>query len=322
LNDWLLGDQTYRILPVFPAGADLSTLNSRHPQVAQLNAAFWKKSLDEVIPTVLATAGITSEEFRIFISYKRLDSLPLANQLFRALTETGFDVFLDRFSIDPGVNFQARLTQELADKSLMLLLESEFVAESEWTQVEVAFAKKHDLGLISILLPSGKRLPEVDPAARIEFTDPSDWVGGGPELQADALNKVVLRVKEEHGKAMVRRRERIRDSMRGALDIRQVPYQLGPDGLLDCEAHGKRYALWLTPRPPDLPDFHFAHCRVELPHIPSGSVSRKGVVVGPTAAMETLRFARTSWLADRCQFLCFDEAQITRVADEIARGTL
>ncbi len=275
-----------------------------------------------MVPTILATAGITSEDFRVFISYKRLDALPLADQLFRALTEAGFDVFLDRFSIEAGANFQARLTQELADKSLMLLLESEHVGESEWTQVEIAFAKKHELGLVSVLLPGGKRLADVDRDARIEFPDAADWVGGGPELQPHALKEVVLRVREEHGKAMARRRGRIRDSMRGALALLNIPASVGPDGLLECEAHGKRYALWLTPRPPDLLDFHFAHCRVEPPRPGPGAVPRKGVVVGPTAALETMRMARTNWLADRCQFLCFDEAHITRVAADIARGAL
>ena len=50
-----------------------------------------------------------------FVSY--------ADQLFDALTHARFDVFFDRFRVDPGVDFQRRLTEELAHKSMVLLLE-------------------------------------------------------------------------------------------------------------------------------------------------------------------------------------------------------
>lgn len=323
VDAWLAGGDDYRVLPVFPAGADLSSLTTRNPELAKINAAFWSRSVAEIIPTILSTAAITSDDFRIFISYKRLDSLPLAHQLFGALTEAGFDVFLDRFSIAPAVNFQVRLTQEMADKSMLVLLESAQLAQSPWTQLEVAFAKKHELGLASILLPGGVRVRDVDPGARIERAA-ADWVrstsGPGHELTPNALNEVVLRLKEEHGKAMVRRRARIRDSMRGALALRGLGAWIGPDGLLECKSNGNHYAIWLTPRPPDVTDFHFTHGR--LHPAPPGAPARKGVVVGPTASLEVLRQARTGWLADRCEFGCYDEDRITDLANQIQAGAL
>ncbi|HEY0150553.1 MAG TPA: toll/interleukin-1 receptor domain-containing protein, partial [Longimicrobium sp.] len=138
VDAWLTGGDNYRVLPVFPADADLSSLEKRNAELAKINAAFWSRSITEIIPTVLSTAAVTSDDFRIFISYKRLDSLPLAHQLFGALTEAGFDVFMDRFSIEPAVNFQVRLTQEMADKSMLVLLESAQLAQSPWTQLEIA----------------------------------------------------------------------------------------------------------------------------------------------------------------------------------------
>lgn len=323
VDAWLASGDDYRVLPVFPARANLSSLRTRNAKLAEINAVFWSRSITEIIPTVLSTAAVTSDDFRIFISYKRLDSLPLADQMFGALTEAGFDVFLDRFSMEPAVNFQVRLTQEMADKSMLVLLESAELAQSPWTQVEIAFAKKHELGLASILLPGGVRIRDVDPRARIE-RDAADWVksmsGPGHELTPDALEEVVLRLKEEHGKAMVRRRARIRDSMRGALALRGLGAWIGPDGLLECQSNGNHYAIWLTPRPPDVTDFHFTHGR--LHPAPPGAPARKGVVVGPTASLEVLRQARTGWLADRCEFGCYDEDRITDLADQIQAGAL
>lgn len=57
-----------------------------------------------------------SGESRLFISYVRRDTSAIADQLFGALTQEGFDVFLDRCSVPVGVPFQKRLMQDLCDK--------------------------------------------------------------------------------------------------------------------------------------------------------------------------------------------------------------
>ena len=81
------------------------------PQFRHLNVEFWSRSIAEVIPAILGLSNITTENPRIFISYRQKDSSNLAIQLFDALCHQGFDAFLDHFRIPPGVNFQARLTQ-------------------------------------------------------------------------------------------------------------------------------------------------------------------------------------------------------------------
>jgi TIR domain len=100
----------------------------------------------DAAPSLLSRADVTSSESLIFISYRRLETLPFALQLFDRLTHEGFEVFLDRFSIPPGFDFQRRLTRELEDKSMVLLLESTGVKDSKWIQHEIDFAKRTRLG--------------------------------------------------------------------------------------------------------------------------------------------------------------------------------
>ncbi|KJR41849.1 TIR-like domain-containing protein [Candidatus Magnetoovum chiemensis] len=104
-------DSSYKILPILPSGASITAILTHG--LDKLNVATWYQSIEEIIPYILAIAGLTPEDFRIFVSYKRSDSSELAEQLFEALSKKNFDVFEDRFRVPPGVDFQMRLTEEL-----------------------------------------------------------------------------------------------------------------------------------------------------------------------------------------------------------------
>src|SRR5205823_14119402 len=114
---------TDSVVPIVPAGGNPSTLLPTN-DLRKINVAFWSKQITESVPAILSRAGLTTDEHRVFISYRRVETQPLAEQLFDRLTHEGFEVFLDRFSIDPGLDFQRRLHQELADKAMVVLLES------------------------------------------------------------------------------------------------------------------------------------------------------------------------------------------------------
>jgi hypothetical protein len=140
-DKWARADSSYSILPVFPQDARPAISKLLPASASAANAAFWIKHPQEVLPSLFALASITARQPRLFISYRQIDSAGLAMQLFDALSHQGFDVFLDHFRIPPGVNFQARLTQELGDKSMVLILESEHLPESKWVAHEINVAK-------------------------------------------------------------------------------------------------------------------------------------------------------------------------------------
>ena len=61
------------------------------------------------VSAILARAGVTSVDRRVFISYRRVETEPIAGQLFESLTRLNFGVFLDTVSVDPGVKSLASL---------------------------------------------------------------------------------------------------------------------------------------------------------------------------------------------------------------------
>ena len=316
---WTSGSANYHILPVYREAARPSVWNLLPAEFRSLNVGFWNRSIMEVIPAILRLSNLTAETPRIFISYRQKDSPALAVQIFDALCHQGFDVFLDHFRIPPGVNFQSRLTQELGDKSMVVLIESEHILDSEWTTYEIGVAKTCSLGIFAIHVPNGPYVPGIDSAIRMELSA-GQFKGGdfsaSAELDEAVMLTVVNRVKSEHDRALVRRRQMLRDSLEGALlehGISVPPLTSG--GMLRVRSHaGTNYLVWLTPRPPELPDFHSVAGQADPP--------LKGVVVGLSRLMEPLRLAQTGWLAGLSQIKMIDEGHLKLAASEIAQGVL
>ena len=311
LAQWVSGDSDSPVLPIFPRGAPVSTLAPAH--IRTINAAFYDNSIIELTPVVLAVAGLTTEDFRIFISYRRQDNQAIADQLFDALSHEGFDVFLDRFRVPPSIDFQQHLFQELANKSMVLVLESQTIMNSQWVVDEINFAKTQRLGLFALQLPCGQNVPGIDSDARMTMTG-SDLTTD--RLTAQALRQVVQRVKEEHGRALLRRREALRYSMTAALEMQGFSdVTFDPRGLLHLQSSaGVDYAVWLTTRPPDVPDFHWVgRHKTDVD---------TGIVIGPSAHYLPSRREQFDWLSSVSGIYYYDEGTILSVAKQIAGGSL
>jgi len=149
---WRQNDPKYRIIPVLVNQISSSKFP---PSLRHLNAVFWTPGERLSIWRILSVGGLVSSRPRLFISYVRRESEGIAQQLYDNLHREGFDIFLDRFSIEPGVDFQVRLTEELSNMGTVLLLESKNILKSKWVRHEVNFARSHRLGLFSLKLPDG-----------------------------------------------------------------------------------------------------------------------------------------------------------------------
>lgn len=298
----------------------------------RINAARWEKKIREVLPALLARADITTASTRVFISYRRLETLPLALQLFDRLTHEGFDVFLDRFSIQFGYDFQRRLNQELEDKSMVILLESKGLKDSKWTQHEVDFAKRNRLGLLAV------RMPDVSPAdlmasiskrlspAASEFDGkvtqvPTEKKGvlvdQWPPLKKDALDSVVSELKQAHAEALFSRRHRLRGDIVQALLQEGLQTKYESSGPLRITDEGKSHLLWPTTRPFEVEDFRELHTAHAASNPPAGS---RALLVGPKAAQEPDRLARLEWLCTVTACVAFDEGNLAEFARRVAKG--
>lgn len=275
------------------------------------NVRNWDVTPLEFIPQIFAAAGITSSESRLFISYRTDETAPLCNQLFDALNRAGFDVFVDRFRIAVGADFQQRILEELAHKGMVVFIESAGILLSRWTRYEAAVAKSARLGILSLHVPGGTDIPDVDATRRLDLT--SGWRAKTGTLSDVMLKTIVERIRSDHAFHDMRRRQLLRDSMRRALQRAGAASQtLLPSGAIEVTNSGRSYVFWLPPRPAELSDFH---------HVATagGPAKAARAVFAPASHMIGVARERMRWLAQASDIRHFDESEILgRAADVVA----
>lgn len=309
---WIGSDDNFSILPVLPEKAGTSSKRLLPSPLDAINAVFWSRHEDEALPAVLQAGGITAIP-RIFISYRQIDTAAAAIQLFDALSHDGFDVFLDHFRIAPGVDFQARLMQELGDKALLLVLESPNLAQSPWVAFEIAQAKACGIGIIALNFDGAPQDSGIDPALRRLLL--------GSEIRTNGtIDEVPLQsarqfIRHEHDRAILRRRVALEQSFEQAVAMAGGhPPIRGADGSYNLHSGGMTYAIWLTPRPPELPDYHRAHTASAAP--------TRSVIIGLSQLMERSRQQQHDWLTNLCDMELVDEGSMAIAAHRMVQGLL
>ena len=200
------------VLPVVRSSEPGAVRNMLPDRIAHLNAVDWVRDRSLALGTMLRLLGLVEDERRVFLSYVRRDSANVAEQLHRELQERQFDVFLDRFTVPPGDDFQRRLTEDLADRAFLLLLESDGVRDSQWVQYEINYALTHRIGTLAVTMPevAKDREAPIDEAFRFRFSA-GDLQNG--ELTPEALRVLLDRIELSHASALRRRREQLLGSL-------------------------------------------------------------------------------------------------------------
>lgn len=202
----------YAVLPVVRSSEPVSVEDMLPARIKQLHAVDWDRERSLAQGTILRQLGLVEDERRLFLSYARRDSTDIAEQLHRELQERQFDVFLDRFTMPPGANFQDRLREDLADRAFLLLLESDGIRDSEWVQHEINYALSHRIGTLAVTMPNlatGREAP-IDEAFRYRLSA-GDLQDG--ELTSATLGELLERIELSHASALRRRREQLLGSL-------------------------------------------------------------------------------------------------------------
>jgi hypothetical protein len=253
-----------RVLPVVPMFRPPHQAHEVIPAViGRLNAIPWDGSgMAEM--AILRLLGLVEAERRLFLSYSRAASSELALQLRTKLSELRYDVFLDRFSVNPGDDFQRRIDIELADKAFVLLLESEAAVDSGWVQHEVTYALSHNIGLLAVTMPDvrpGHRNEVIDDAFRLVLK-PVDLVRKrqrkDPVLRDDCLGRILYEVECAYARALRRRRALLLASASDLL--REAGYERQPvDDWAYLATRDKDHVVVLvTPTTPSPRELHRA----------------------------------------------------------------
>jgi hypothetical protein len=250
------------ILPIVPRGESFSEVipEALHP----INALTWESATagQKVSARLLRILGLTEKQRRVFVSYRRSDALLMGEQIWEELTKAGFDVFLDRFGIDPAENFQERLADRLGDKAFVLLIESPEASESKWVLHEVNYARKHQLGFLAVTWPATKtqnRFVDGIFEKYRHYLSDSDLKlrGGQTVLKDEFFTHLAALVEQRHAAAMLRRRRDMLGSIIQELRRKALPFTQLTDWTLVVEKSTGHRLVSVTPRPPEIPDLFY-----------------------------------------------------------------
>lgn len=309
---WLAGNPNSTVLPVFPVGTDIG--NILPPELRKLKASQWTSNIREVVHDVFYVVGLDRDR-RIFISYIQKETSLLAEQLFEELTKASFDVFLDRFKIAPGINFQEKLTEELADKSMVLVLESPAINDSKWTDYEISFAKEYKLGILALKLPLTKKnqvVPGVDNARRLELA-PGE-LDSRFKLNTIGLSKTIDRIRRTHRTAYLTRRYELMVQIRSELQRNGIPNDIEASGLLVATSKDVKYGLWMTPRPARTVDYFHANSTDS-----TSQLNYRGLIA-PRQHLYGEEREVSDWLSKTADLGFYDPSRVAELVNVIRRG--
>ena len=124
--------------------------------------------LNRIANIVLQSFELLRSTRKVFISYRRTESTPIAIQLFEALESHNFDVFLDTHSIEKGEPFQDELWHRMSDCDVVVLLNTPGFLESHWCKEEFAEAAAKQIGIVQLVWPN-HNIKDIDPSSHLSY---------------------------------------------------------------------------------------------------------------------------------------------------------
>ncbi|MFD2918106.1 toll/interleukin-1 receptor domain-containing protein [Terrimonas rubra] len=110
-------------------------------------------NIKKICNLILEAFELLRKTRKIFISYKRSESSNVAIQLYEALEQNNFDVFLDTHAVDKGDEFQEELWHRMTDCDVILMLNTEKFLESQWCSQELEKAHLKRIGIVHLIWP-------------------------------------------------------------------------------------------------------------------------------------------------------------------------
>ena len=138
------------IIPVF---FKIGNFENEIPEViCKMNGKpYISDDVDKFVNYAFESLHLLRKMRKLFISYRRIDSAKIANQLFDVLNRRNYDTFLDDYSIAIAQDFQEELNHRLSDCDVLIQLYTENFSNSEWCREEINNANQKRIGVLAII---------------------------------------------------------------------------------------------------------------------------------------------------------------------------
>jgi hypothetical protein len=231
---------------VVPAVTSLSAFQSQVP--ASLYAVNGMEldpadpDLEKAAALLLELMGLLRKRRRIFISYKRTESAIVAQQLYHALDQRGFDVFLDTLSVRPAEQFQEQLWHRMTDSDVVILLYTKTVHASGWVQQEIERANGMKITVVQLIWPGVARDPKTQLFEPV-YLDLSEFDPDCPgRLAASKASAICTLVESLRASSLARREADLLGTLRARAAEHQFTTTVQPIRHVDVHCDKDRFA--------------------------------------------------------------------------------
>ena len=191
------------ILPVF---FHADNFKNEVPKVIQeMNGKLYTSAdVDKFVNYAFESLRLLRQTRKLFISYRRVDSAKVANQLFEALNRRNYDTFLDDYSIAAAQNFQEELNHRLSDCDVLIQLYTENFSSSQWCKEEITNANQKRIGVLAVIWPGQKLGAHNQLCEKIQLCD-EDFEDG--ILSDDVIREITLKVESIRARNLAARQD-------------------------------------------------------------------------------------------------------------------
>ena len=175
--------------------------------IGKMNGKLYtSEEVDTFVNYALESLRLLRQTRKLFISYRRLDSTAVANQLFDVLLRRNYDVFLDDYSIAAAKDFQEELHHRLSDCDVLIQLYTEHFRDSKWCNEEITAANQKQIGIVALIWPGVKIDPHDQMIEQIYLTE-TDF--DDDKLKEPILLQVALQIESVRARNMASRQDNL-----------------------------------------------------------------------------------------------------------------
>jgi len=208
---------------------------------------------ERLVGRVLEELRLLRRKRSAFISYRRVESSGVAEQLRERLQERRYDVFLDSYSVEYGVDFQSALWDALGNTDVVVLLNTKTVFDSQWVEQEITRVNAAGIAVVRVVWPGVAPQRDVDFAEPVylsesDFVDDDASSGVKATLLPKKANEIAEQVERLRARAQAARRCRVIAELKQAADGAGIRMTLEHDGVARLERAATTLSAGTTKR--------------------------------------------------------------------------
>jgi hypothetical protein len=212
---------------VVPAVTSLENFGDKVPDCLRATNGLLLDPADTHLETlaalVLELLGLLRKRRRLFISYKRSESSDVAQQLYHALDERSFDVFLDTLSVRAADAFQEQLWHRMTDSDVVILLYTKSIHDSSWVEKEIDRASDMKVTVLQIIWPGVDRDPKTQLFEPLYLEDKHFEPARPQTLQDSKLSEICTLVEGLRARSLANREAELIGTLRDRAAFHKLP---------------------------------------------------------------------------------------------------